>query len=214
MTLHEPATLATDYVLTALSAGCAWRLRRIAAPTTLPGRWWGRALAFTAAGSFAGGSWHGFQAGLPASVASLLWLTAMLLLGLTSAAMMLALVHELAPPAARTVWANIVWLKFSAFTAVALFHSEYIVVICDYGSAMLMLAACAALTRRRWRPWMLGAVGLSVLAALIQQLRWAPAPWFNHNDLYHLVQGLAIWLFFLGGQRLGSNPKIHPDSSC
>ena len=134
----------------------------------------------------------------------------MLLIGLTSAAMMLALVHELAPAAARPRWTKVVALKFLTFAAVSLVRPKYLVVICDYGAAMLVLAACAALTRRAWRPWMLGAVGLSVLAALIQQAGWDPAPWFNHNDLYHVVQGLAIWLFYLGGRRLWRPREMPP----
>jgi hypothetical protein len=35
-----------------------------------------------------------------------------------------------------------------------------------------------------------------VVAAVAQQMRWDPAPTFNHNDLYHVIQALALNLFY------------------
>jgi hypothetical protein len=37
------------------------------------------------------------------------------------------------------------------------------------------------------------------VAALIQVLRIAPHPQFNHNDLFHVVQTGALYLLYRGG---------------
>ena len=48
----------------------------------------------------------------------------------------------------------------------------------------------------------LAAIALSIVAALVQQLHLAPAPWFNHNDLYHLIQALGLVAFYRAALRL------------
>ena len=66
--------------------------------------------------------------------------------------------------------------------------------------------------RRPWRGWMLAGIGLSIIAALVQQLGWAPAPHFNHNDLYHVIQALALGGFYRAGRKFAgpTGPRIHP----
>jgi hypothetical protein len=46
---------------------------------------------------------------------------------------------------------------------------------------------------------MLSAIALSIVAALVQQMHWAPAVAFNHNDLYHVIQAVALALFYRAG---------------
>jgi hypothetical protein len=48
---------------------------------------------------------------------------------------------------------------------------------------------------------MLAGVSLSAVAAGIQQSGVAIHRHFNHNDLYHVVQAVAIWLLYLAARR-------------
>jgi hypothetical protein len=42
-----------------------------------------------------------------------------------------------------------------------------------------------------------------LVAALVQRVGLAPHPvYFNHNALYHLLQGVALLLFYLAARRL------------
>jgi hypothetical protein len=41
-------------------------------------------------------------------------------------------------------------------------------------------------------------VAVSVAAAAIQQSGLAIHRYFNHNDLYHTVQAIGVWLLFRG----------------
>jgi hypothetical protein len=47
---------------------------------------------------------------------------------------------------------------------------------------------------------MISAVAVSVAAAGVQAMHLAPHPGFNHNDLYHVMQIAAMWLFYRGAR--------------
>ena len=206
MTLHEPATLLTDYLLALLGGVCGWRLRCLAGGENIPQLWWSRALRFTAMAAAVGGSHHGFGPVLSTGASEGLWRATLLLIGLTSAAMALTLVHELSPQAHRRRWQWLVWVKFGGFAVVALARPVFLVAMTDYGLAMLALAAAALLARRSWRCPMLAAIALSALAAAVQQGEWGFSARFNHNDVYHVIQGCGIFLFYRAGRRLGAMP--------
>jgi len=79
-------------------------------------------------------------------------------------------------------------------------------VILDTGIALAAVAALhgwsAIRERDRASRRMLGAVGVSVLAAAVQAGGLAPHRHFNHNDLYHVIQIAAMILFWAGVKRL------------
>lgn len=201
MTIHEPATLVTDYLLGLLGAWCGWRLGRHANPPQLC---WSRALWLTAAAAWLGGTHHGLGPALGEGASEALWRATLLLISLTSVAMSLTLVRELAPTRLRRRWNWIVWTKFAAFTSVAFAYPLFVVAVADYGLAMLALGVAAALAARPWRGPMMIAVILSALAAVVQQMQWGFGTLFNHNDVYHVIQGSAVFLFYRAGEKLGA----------
>lgn len=201
MTIHEPATLLTDYLLALLGMVCGWRLGRLANPSQ---RWWSRALWLTGAAALIGGTHHGFGPLLSEAANAALWRATLLLISLTSAAMSLTLVHEFAPEPRRSVWSCLVWSKFAGFALVGLVYPLFLVAIVDYGLAMLALAAAALFAAHAWRGPMLAAVAFSALAAAVQQMQWGFSAHFNHNDLYHVIQGAAVFLFYQAGSKLGA----------
>ena len=117
MSISEPATLLTDYLLAVFAGGLAWRLHRTIPTASTAAHWWGRALALTMASAFVGGSSHGFGPNLPAPVAGALWTATLLSLSLVAAAMALSLVHELVAPERRRSWLVLVGLKLGFFAA-------------------------------------------------------------------------------------------------
>ena len=201
MTIHEPATLLTDCLLAMLAMVCGWQLGRLANP---PQRWWSRALWLTGAAALIGGTYHGFGPLLGEAASAALWRATLVLLSLTSAAMSLTLVHEFAPEPSRRAWSRLVWFKFAGFAMAGLVHPLFLVAIVDYGLAMLALAAAALCAARAWRGPMLAAVALSALAAAVQQMQWGFSAHFDHNALYHVIQGAAAFLFYRAGQKLGA----------
>jgi hypothetical protein len=206
MTIHEPATLLTDYALAALASLLAWRLRQRISPENHAARWFMRALVLTAISAFVGGSHHGFARNFAPPIPTISWAFTLGMIVLVSAAMALSLAHELAPPSTRNAWRAAIILKAAAFGALVCVRPEFRVVIADYGLTLLTWAAAAVLTRRPWRATILVGIALSVVAALVQQLRLSPSPRFNHNDLYHVIQAGALVALYRGALRLGAAP--------
>lgn len=206
MTLHEPATLVTDYLLAMLAAGLAWHLRRRSGRADHSKRWWAAALGFTAGSALAGGTYHGFGPELPTLLADLLWRATLLLISLAGAAMLFAFAWERAQAGRRRLWTGVAVAKLGLFASLILIKGEFVVAIVDYGLAMLVLAIAALIQRPSWRAPLLTGIALSILAAAIQQAGWGISERFNHNDLYHLVQGFALVFFYRAANRFETAP--------
>ena len=202
MTLHEPATLATDYALTAIAAWLARRLHQHTPSANFAARWWVWTLILTAVAAFVGGSYHGFGPNLPPGVAAHWWLVTLWLVCLISAAMSASWIFEMIRPAAQRAGFALVVVKLLAFAVVAVLRPSFAVVILDYGLSILLWLGAALVLRRAWRTWMIAATVLSIAGALVQLLRLAPASWFNHNDLYHVIQFLGVAAFYRAARRL------------
>ena len=209
MTISEPATLVTDYLLAIFTAVLSFRLLRAASHadrdvSARERRWWSAAFALTAIAGATGGTVHGFQHAMPAAVVNGLWLVSLeSLVGASFAVVGGAIAFsEFAQP---TLWRAIsaAALVFAAFGVWVAWHPVFLSAIVAYGAAFAVLVAI----RLRVRPidasgrLVLLGVAVSVAAAAIQQSGWAFHRYFNHNDLYHVVQAAGVWLLYRGAMR-------------
>ena len=174
MNVHEPMTVATDYLLAIFAAAFATRLWRAGA------RSWACAFAATAAASLLGGTYHGL-AYAP------LWKPTMYAVGLASLFLLAGLGRVLA--AAGLV-------KFVIYATWIWTHDDFKDAIYDYASPLVVVAVVAAI---RKNAWIVGGVAVSAIAALVQQSGFALHRHFNHNDLYHVIQIVALWMLHRGG---------------
>ena len=189
MNIHEPVTLATDYLLTLAAAVFAARLWRT-------NRLWALAFLFTAAGSFFGGTYHGFAPVIAPVVAAALWKATIYSIGLASFFLLAGCGRAL------VVFGLI---KFIVYASWMITHDDFTWVIADYGLTMLIVAI---VVRNRW---VIASIVVSVIGALVQQSRFALHEHFNHNDLYHVIQLLALWLLYRGGKLM--NPSTAPPTN-
>lgn len=189
MTIHEPMTLATDYLLAGVTAWLAWRLPKIFHSQ----RWWGVAFAALALGAFLGGTWHGFvQSGA-------LWKATVLTVGVASFAMLAGSAIATTSGGSRNLLLAFAVVKLIVYSVWMLRRDEFIFVVLDTGVAF---AAVAALHLWRFNGWLLAGVAVSVLAALVQASGFDLHRHFNHNDLYHLIQIGAMVLLYRGARLL------------
>lgn len=200
MTLHEPATFATDVVLSAWSTWLGFRLRGDEPAV----RWWRRTFYWTAFASLAGGIYHGLGPNFPGG-AEWLWRVTLLAISVTSLCLTLATIH--ATFGHGVVMAQrIAAVKFAGCVIYAMIRPEFLSAIIDYGSAMLFVLTMELHAWLRHRAahgkWIAAGVGISVLGAVVQQLHLAPHPAFNHNDLYHVIQMIGLGAFFRGARLL------------
>lgn len=198
MIIHEPATLVTDYLLAAFTAVLAhrvWRASRGASE-----RWWAAAFAATAVAGIAGGTVHGFPDAL-GDAAHVLWLVTIESLVFASFAVVRSALSASRLPDGPRRGATIAFaLAYAACGVWTIDDPRFVFAIAAYGSALVVLAAVQVPAWRE-RPaarWFVAGVVVSAVAAAVQQSGWSLHPHFNHNDLYHVVQAIAVWLLYRG----------------
>jgi hypothetical protein len=195
VSVTEPMTLATDYLLAVCAAVFAVRLWRVH-------RMWALAFLFTAAGSFFGGTYHGFLLMLEPPAAFLLWKATLFSIGLASFFLLAGSGRGLAAIAV---------VKLVVYTTWMIGHDDFLWVIADYGVTLLIVGIVQLVRRGPSTPWVIGSIVVSAVASLLQQSGFALHRHFNHNDLYHVIQLAALWLLYRGGRLM--NPSTAPPLS-
>jgi len=207
MTIAEPMTLFTDYLLAAVVFVLAVRLSgHYRHCRRSPVRWWAAGFYASAAAALLGGSYHGFLPHLDAFPAMLLWKATVLSVGMAALCLFAGAVVAALRGAPRRWFLALAWLKFLIYAAWMSRHDDFRFVIYDYAPALLgifLLSLYAALARRApAAPWIVAGVIVSFAAAGVQASGFSLHTHFNHNDLYHVVQMGAFWLLYRGGRQL------------
>lgn len=205
MIINEPATLITDYLLAAFTAVLARRLFRAARESgSAPQWWWAVAFAATAVAGFAGGTVHGFRDGFGPRVIAPLWIvTIESLLVAAFAVIRATLLGSRLKPAAQRAATLALGVTFVVYGVWVIGNPRFVFAIAAYGAALAVLVAFKLSARgrpSRATRWMLAGVGVSALAAVVQQSGWSLHRHFNHNDLYHVIQALGVWLLYRGAR--------------
>ena len=195
--MTEPDVAITDFLLavecTALAA-LTWRGRGASSAA----RWFAALYASVALASLFGGIEHGFMPG----TRGIVWKGTLLCIGVAALSACFAGTHIAMSDAAGGLLRGAVVGLFITYGATVLFMStDFLVAILGYLPSVLFLMAslAAAWMRTKDRRLLWGLAGLAVtLAAVpIQQAGIGLHPrYFNHNALYHVVQGLGFLLLF------------------
>jgi len=203
--ITEPATMLTDFAIAVVCTAFASAVTPFA-------QWgardlWALSFAATAAAAVVGGVVHGFALHLDPATKQRLWKVTQYLMGITGLAILAAAVVAFTGPRVRPWLLAAALAKFAAYVTTVSRRDDYSIVVLDYGASMLALAALAAVAWARTgaaaAPWLVAGVAVSAVAAAVQVRKIAPHPRFNHNDLYHVIQIVALYLFFRGGVLLG-----------
>jgi hypothetical protein len=149
MTITEPVTLITDYIL-GVSAAVFAALLLAGGPPGKPTLLWILGFAAGAIAAFVGGTFHGFASYMSES-------------------------------SRRSLW-NVTLLSIGA------------------SSAFLIAAALSGTLDRHLATttWMKWGLGLSVAGLAIQASGFRHGHNFNHNDLFHVIQTVALYCFYRG----------------
>jgi hypothetical protein len=201
--MTEPDVTLTDYVIALECVIFCLLAARWAAGDGRLRSWWIVFFASIGAGALFGGTVHGFFLD-PASAGNrVLWPATLLALGVTSMAMwVIGARVGLREPAATWVRRAAV-AQFVAYAAIVLFvNSRFIVAIATYlPAAVFLLVVVSLLYTRTKTPALAYGIGgllLAFVAAAVQQLGIAIHPvYFNHNALYHVLQGISLFLILL-----------------
>lgn len=192
----------TDYLLGVVSLFFAWQLVRVYRENSQKAvLYWSWAMATFGISFIAGGSQHGFAAFLGAY--SSVWRVA---LATTAAAMLLVLVSTAFSTLKSTPRAAFVWAGAIGFVTYLVFLnsiSDLFIYLLYYSFPALLVVL--VFSAWRWRKhgdaygkWIAFAVLVTLAGSVVQMTGIRLHSYFNHNDLFHVIQLAGMALFYRG----------------
>jgi hypothetical protein len=173
--MPDPIALVSDSALGVTALIFAIRLWRVH-------RMWALAFVFTALASFIGGIYHGYGDRTPE-----LWKATVMSVGLASFFLLAGTHRRLAVVAAVKLVVYLTWMTT---------HDDFLYVVADYGITLILGGSFHPAKK-----WVLGGIAVSILGALVQQARVTVDPyWFDYNDIYHVIQMVALWMLYRAGR--------------
>ena len=205
--VHDPDVAFTDLGLALLGGYLGWRLWRAPGPRMLL-----RIGAVLMGGLASAALWGAvFHAFFPSGTATLpgflAWVPVALSIVVAASAMLELSLRLLLPRMPLRARRAIVATYAASFTVVVFLVDEsFSSIVYFYTPALILLliAAGQQAIRSRDTGWTLIAIGLimSAVAAVLQQARVAIHPvYFDHNAVYHVVQGIALVFLYIGWRR-------------
>jgi hypothetical protein len=199
MTISEPTTLASDWLLAALALALGLRLRGEGAGR--PRRLWSAAFLTGAAAAFAGGVVHGFRSSLGPSAHALLWTAILGGTGLAASFVLGGTILATSTGTPRRLLLAAAAAQLACFLAVIAVAAETRLAVWNGAVAIavtLALAVSAAGRDGSRLGWM--ALGLGFAAAgLFAQREGLAVSVLNHNDVCHGLQAVSLWPFYRAG---------------
>ena len=204
MSLTEPTTMITDYLVAGLSIYFWWRLwldsgeRRGRSE-----RWWSWAFLATAVGALAGGTSHGLTVYLGETGWLVLWKVTVYALAVASLCLLVAALLNTFRGWALISVLILAWLKFGLYALFMMREDDFDYVIYDYGSTMIVVLLLQVWSWIRHRSaaagWIIAGILVSFAASQIQMSGWSLHRHFNHNDIFHVIEMLGLALLYRGG---------------
>ena len=193
MTITEPATLITDWLL---AAQCTVLARRLGCDGPAA-RLLRLHLLVAAVGAFLGGLDHGFQLHLSAEASHWIWTGTLAALVVASTLLLAFAVRHWLPGQTLLLGAcGLLGLAGLERTGWYPGDEAVLALWVPSTAAVLVLAA------RSGARLIVASQLVAILGAAIQALELAPHPAFNHNDLFHVVQMGAIVLLVRGAREV------------
>jgi hypothetical protein len=215
MTLNEPAVALTDFALAIECAVFVLLLSRGDASDRTLRLWFVVFFASAALASLLGGSVHGFFHDKSSDGRRILWQATLLAILFTGLAAWNIGAGILLTARNATLVRRFAILQLVIFSFVVMFvkHEFFIAIIAYLPATLFLLIGLIAGYRSRRLPalrWGIAGLGLTFLAAAVQRLNIAIHPhYFDHNALYHVIQGAGLWMIFLGARGISfARPPI------
>jgi hypothetical protein len=212
MKINEPMTMLTDYIIaieTFVFAILLFRISRSSQQISI--KLWSIAFSAISVAAILGGTYHGFFLYIDKKNQFLLWKATDYSVSLASNFMLLGtVVSSILKRFHKPLFIGI-GLKFLFYIGISTRTDDFRFLIADYLSAMFLVLMIHLKniyhfwTNNYWNNstfWIISGILVSFIAASIQQSGFQLVNYFNHNDLYHLVKMLALYMFYQGARLL------------
>lgn len=200
--IAQPMTAFTDLLLCLLSLTFGIRLRGGASRAR---SLWSFAFLASSLGSLTGGVYHGFEQSLSPLLLTILWKMTAIALGAAGLLLFCGTTQALVPQRmARTLTIASIVL-FATYLAWMATHDEFIYIIAFY-AAMMIATVVICIARYGLAPracaLIISGIAIAALAAAAQASHIDPFVHFNHNDLYHVIQMVSLYVMYRGAREL------------
>jgi hypothetical protein len=198
-------TVLTDYGLAALAVVLAANLS-LHADGQSSRRLWAASFVAVAAAAVIGGTSHALAPRLEDAARAALWRMTYGFVGLGNLFILAGAAVAGAARARLRRWLiAAAALRFGVSFGFMVLNPDFRYVVYDYAGTLAGLLVLAAWLARHGRPgggWIAAGVAASLVGAVVQRGGFDPSPAFNHNDLFHVVQGGGLYLYSRGGRLL------------
>lgn len=200
--IDEPITTVTDLFFAAICFYAFFRIRKMEYAGRV--KWYFKyyflALGFGAL--FGGILGHAFLYRLSPSWQLLSWVSSLLAVALVAHA-----VVELSRPLVKPWFSRWVGIINILILALAIFFTlwtlAFLPVTCYSLFGIVVLVGSFSYytyhkTRKKGVGWLMVAVGVGFISALVFSFEWGLSPWFNHNDLSHVILSFSAFGMYRG----------------
>jgi len=202
--ITEPMTVFTNVVLGLIAM---WLAARLGYGSAAEGKGAGFALALalgaTAVSAFLGAIAHGADPRADAAVRQRFWRLTLYATGVIGATTVASVAFFAVRGPARTAVLIVAGLKLLAYWVSVTRRPEFRLAAADNAGALAVLFVAAVYVGWRFAspasPWLVVGVLVSLAGGVIQVRRIGVHRYFNHNDVYHVIQVIALFLFYRGG---------------
>jgi len=201
----EPMTLVTDYIISVMGI-YYWKklfdtknFQKNMAKNS-----WAICFLFLGFTAFLGGTHHGFSFYLAPVLNKTIWKITVYSTGVISFLFVIGTANGFFHSKTARIWGWIAGLKLMGYLAWVTFHSDFLYVVIDYLPSMIAVLVFSVIAFVKEKnisaPWLAAGVIGSLIGAGVQVGNLAPHRFFNHNDLYHVIQMGALYFFYRGAR--------------
>lgn len=211
--LHEAAVSISDFALSALCVVLAARLISHHTKMHRVQKWFTVEIVAVAVAALLGGIVHGFVPDTDTFLGGMMWRATLLFIGLTGLAAIMISSFLLFRPGTVERVRMVGLLIFAIYCGIVLFEWQHFGVALAFYLPTAVLLFIAFLIRWRRRPDSFAcdgliAMSLTFIAGMLQHFRVAIHPvYFDHNVVYHFIQGCAMIFLYRAGSRWLNEPS-------
>jgi hypothetical protein len=197
----------SDFALAGFSGLLAAKLQSRATEMRRTQRWFTIVLGAIAFSALLGGIAHGFVPDERSRLGALVWRATLMAVGPSAIGLWMLASLLLFKPAAVERARTLGLIALAIYVGVVLFeYQNFMIALAMYlPAAVLLMIGFAVELRRRADSFAMDgliAMALTLVAGLLQYLRVDFHPvFFNHNAVYHLFQGIAVYFLYRAGSK-------------
>ncbi len=212
--IDEPITTATDLLLAAICFYAFLQIRK-QDYTGRGKRYFKYYFLILGLGAMTGGLFgHAFQYRLTEGWKLVSWV-----LTLGSVALIAHALMDVAKPLVKPIISKILYRFNILIFALALFFTLWSMAFSPvkyytiFGMVIMVGSLCYFIYRKtesRGVLIVMGAVGVGILSAVVFSYEWGLSPWFNHNDISHVILSFSAFSLYKGAALIMESSIIGP----